>query len=111
VRNIRDTNWLEDASTKWFDGLLHGGPVTDCGVEYNGNSCIPANADKPLNIDTNGFYGYPIGTPTLFKRKIHIVMSDASTIQVTVTVSWKERGREQKFVAREDLKNWLGGLR
>lgn len=100
VRNIRDSNWLE--GVVWDDGL----PGADCGVQYNSNSCPAATANELLNSDGDGFYSYSIGTATPFTRSVSIGRPNSNTIEVTVTVTWQERGRQHVFTARENLTNW-----
>jgi Tfp pilus assembly protein PilV len=100
VRNIRDTNWLNGSA--WDSNL----PAADCGVEYNGNSCLTTRANAFLRVDANGFYNYQNGTTTPFQRRLRINKPNANAMQVTVTVTWSESGRQNTFVAREDFTNW-----
>lgn len=86
VRNIRDSNWLEN--TTWDDGLPSG---SNFGVQYNRNHLLSGYGDKFLKIDNNGFYNYFSGQETKFKRKINIQKIDDHTLKIKVEVSWSER--------------------
>lgn len=103
VRNIRDTNWLEGASNPW-DGLTGCTPPTGCQADYS-DLALSSYIDVPLNIETStGFFGYGVGTPTKFKRGITITPGD--TLEVSVTISWQEKGKPYDITAQENLYNW-----
>jgi len=106
TRNIRDTNWLEQRTipaTLWDDGLDAG----DWEADYTTIALMQVYADTNLNIDGQGFYGYTAGTATKFKRKITIgSIVDPNRRDITVEVSWTERGRTHQFSAQENLYNW-----
>ena len=107
VRNIRDNNWLEQRTNpdlSWKEGL----GTEDYEVSYNDTELSP-NQNRPLSIDdSDGFYSYSGGAPTKFKRKISISEVDDDTLQVTVLVTWTERGREHTAKVIENLHNWYG---
>lgn len=119
VRNIRDTNWLEDGATLWNAGL-----TTTCSGtcdETTGNGCIadytystirppslPQYTGQVLNIDNNGYYSYstiPPFTLTKFKRKI-VITSAGDILAVCVRVEWEEKGKTYSVSAQENLYNW-----
>jgi hypothetical protein len=111
VRNIRDTNWLEqrtDPTIPWDDGLGEG----DWEADYNSQilSSCPSPCDYNnlnfLNIDANGFYSYSAGTPIKFKRKITITPNGANILEVLVEVSWYQRTVFQSISVQENLYNW-----
>lgn len=116
VRNIRDSNWLEQRaspSTPWDNGLTGCQSPNCCEGDYDDTSLTsPSSCNYDdlsyLNIDANDFYSYstdiPI-TPTKFKRKISIE-PEANKIKVTVEVLWEERGRIHNVKALEYLTNW-----
>ncbi|MFQ6083847.1 MAG: prepilin-type N-terminal cleavage/methylation domain-containing protein [Candidatus Aminicenantia bacterium] len=121
VRNIRDTNWLEQKTaptTPWNDGLTNCQPPTNCcegdyitdtPPSYSPlTSLLSCNYDslQYLNIDANGFYSYSSGSPTKFKRKILIEKPAPDKVKVSVEIIWKERGRIHSFETLEDLTNW-----
>ncbi len=103
VRNIRDTNWVEGA-TSWNEGLT----TCSSGCEADYKTGTPEQ-ETPLrfytgdylNIDSNNFYSYSAGTQTKYKRKITIKEIDADTLKVTVWISWEEKGRPYDFEAGE----------
>lgn len=101
VRNIRDTNWLEGEN--WKNGLGPG----DWEGDYNMTQNLLPSANRFLNIDGNGFYGYSGGTKTPFKRKINLSYPQDDILKVIVEVEWKERLRTHKVSAQENLYNWL----
>ena len=74
IRNIRDSNWLEDVA--WDNGLTICS--SGCEADYKTNTLQeetplrPYGAGVYLNIDSDGFYSYSSGTITSLKRKIII---------------------------------------
>ncbi len=108
VRNIRDGNWLEPASS-WDADLTAG----DWEGDWTMTDSLDSYQDRNLKID-NGFYKYSLsGTSTPFRRKITI--SDKLNLdgqpgddqmKVTVTVSWQARGATSSISAQEELYNW-----
>ena len=100
VRNIRDTNRLEGAS--WDDGLSSG----DWEADYKTQNLIQPYVGNFLNIDSDGFYSYSSGSPTIFKRKINISPEDSYILKVIVQVEWSERERTHQIKAQENLYNW-----
>ena len=124
VRNIRDTNWLEQAAApnSWDEGLacsplpcqsVVGADYTATAVK-DPESEIPPRitsslAGQPLCIDA-GFYKYidagcTGATLTKFTRKITIVPT-ATTLTVTVETTWTEKGKTNSHKAQEVLYNW-----
>lgn len=103
VRNIRDTNWIEDAPS-WRDGLTEG----DWQADYTTDQIINDNYDDGdfLNIDGNGFYGYSAGTSTKFKRRIVITTLAPDEMKVEVEVSWQKRGKDYSLIVQENLYDW-----
>lgn len=108
MRNVRDYHWL-------IDDNWNGGTAADCGIDYtmveSATPCDPALASTYLTLDSNGFYSYYIGgKQTNFKRTISSVKTVLTKpwdkLEITVTVSWDERGQTNKFVAKEILYNW-----
>lgn len=124
VRNIRDSNWLENRSvaTSWDEGL------TGCSAGCEADYTTPTALDPILisydggrflyididDIDGDGFtnfYRYidspgSNDIPTKFKRKIMIMPDGLDILEVTVKVSWEERGRPHNITAQENLYNW-----
>ncbi len=122
IRNIRDSNWLKqkrkDPDVSWDAGLADGlsvGESRDYIADYNDTS-LSSFEDKPLNLDSSGFYSYSSGEPTLFKRKISIAKEDIPetadpndySLKISVVVNWSERGRSHSVQATEYLYNWDG---
>jgi len=113
VRNIRDSNWLrqrDDASWPWDSGL--SGCLAGCEADYQSSLSSYVSPGHFLNI-ASGFYAYSSGTPTIFKRKITIeypsAICDGSAgcaMEVTVEVSWNERGIDHQFTVKDDLYKW-----
>ena len=115
VRNIRDTNWLNNRS---YDTGLDDG---DYEADYRNTSLGDQLACSPdctysdpslsfLKLD-NGFYDYNSGTSTIFKRKIsidHVYDADNNPcLRVTITVYWKNRGAKiHQISVQEYLYDW-----
>jgi len=93
VRNIRDTNWLEQMESPiaaWDEGLT--GCAAGCEVDYTTSAVndpvLPAyGAGRYIKVDGNGLYNYTAGTDTKFKRKIEIIPISGN-LQVKATVIW-----------------------
>lgn len=120
VRNIRDTNFIEQTIglNTWDEGLVL--PAIDCSTGCEADYTATAQLDPTLSafggnflrIDSNDFYNYTIGDPTKFKRKITIVPEDVDgdgindILEVSVEVTWEEKGEAQSHSAQENLYNW-----
>lgn len=98
VRNIRDTNWLEDIA--WDTGI----GVGDFQLEYDDQILTPYT-DQVLKYGGN-VYNHQSGGNTKFKRKINIQKPSPQEMNVSVTVSWAEMGRSFEVEAFERLYNW-----
>lgn len=109
VRNIRDSNWLaqrEDSDLAWSNGL------TDCEAGCEGDytsTSLEEYQNRYLKLK-NGFYVYtPASKPeTKFKRKITVEenVQNSDILEITVEVSWRQRGRDKSISAQENLYNW-----
>ncbi len=123
IRNVRDGNWLEqraNPSNLWDEGIGAGSQcitANGCAADYrhsypvgtDEDPSLPAyNDNEFLKIDSNGFYSYDNpGTPSRFKRKINVtVAGPPDELQVSVIVSWLERGRPYNVSVQERLFNW-----
>ncbi|MBZ9569598.1 prepilin-type N-terminal cleavage/methylation domain-containing protein [Patescibacteria group bacterium] len=112
VRNIRDTNWLEDVA--WDEGLGVGdweGDYTDTQSFFYPCSPIPFTCPTrgfPLHsLKINGgFYNYSSGTDTEFQRRITIFDKTADMFKVSVSVGWRAKGKTYQIEAQENLYNW-----
>lgn len=114
VRNIRDSNWLgqrTNPAIKWDDAIPDGSWQAD----YETQSLAQPYNGAYLNVGSSGFYGYSMGSPSKFRRKITIQKLDIKptggdgeydVIKVLVETFWDERGRTHKVQAQEDLYNW-----
>jgi len=106
VRNIRDSNWVEDVD--WDNGLING-PVdcsSGCLVQYDSTELI-SFVDEPLKF-YNGFYQYAglDEDKTRFYRKITIIDIGIDEIKVVSEVTWEERGRSYAVPAEDRLYDW-----
>jgi len=116
IKNVRDTNWLEARTSQnsWDEGLTVCSGVGFI-VDYNhsyGPSQIdpsfPCYSSQYLNIDSSGFYSYSSGVQTKFKRKILITQgSDSNMRNVSVVISWTERGKDYSLTGAENHLNIL----
>ncbi|HDZ54784.1 MAG TPA: prepilin-type N-terminal cleavage/methylation domain-containing protein [Candidatus Nealsonbacteria bacterium] len=112
VRNIRDTNWIEQSagSNSWDEGLT--GCSTGCAADYTYTATedpdlLLVPPESFLKISVTGIYSYnPADTDTKFKRGITIVPNGSDILEVTVLVEWKEKGKTYSHTAQENLYNW-----
>ncbi len=100
VRNIRDTNYLNDRP--WNTGLTKG----DYQVQYDSTELEPYNNDRLLLDSETELYNYNSGTPTRYKRKINIKEDADYTITVTSIVSWSNRGGDFDIKVEDHLFDW-----
>ena len=107
VRNIRDTNWLQEKD--WETGLIDLCPSsTWCEIDYNGNLFV--GEDHYLNIEDGiGPYGYGGGSENIttpFERKIYLDGVINDILKVRVIVEWQEKGHTNQISVMENLYNW-----
>jgi prepilin-type N-terminal cleavage/methylation domain-containing protein len=113
VRYIRDTNWIEGASS-WDEGLERG---MYC-IDYRNPVLQAANGieDCPLYQDANDWYIHPLfvsetNNPTQFRRGIviddsnYVGLEDHSLL-VMVYIEWYENGRQYRYAMGTELFNW-----
>ena len=118
IRNIRDTNWLEQRAgmNSWDDGLTVCDPCcegdyrTDTSPSLTLNSLLQCDYDQLhfLDINEDGFYSYATSgsfVPTKFKRKITIE-TEPGKAKISVEVKWTERGKFYNIEICEDITNW-----
>ena len=106
TRNIRDTNFLEirqGQSILWTNGLL--GCAAGCEMDYNDVAFV--SYQNRFLKNTGSFYAYDSGQDTKFKRKITITQLSASALEITVDVTWQERGNARDVQAIDRLYNWF----
>jgi len=103
VRNIRDTNWLQEEN--WATGLVSCSSPNFCETDYNANALTPVSELRFLTIDSQGFYSYGGEKETKFKRGIIINVSDEK-MDIQVLVRWNEAGRDQEVSVQGQLWNW-----
>lgn len=108
AKNIRDTNFLRihngEEGASWDDNLTGGEHYN---FDYRSQS-VPDNSNcngrDYLKPDGN-FYTCSFDTTSPFQRKITIT-PDTDTLEISVQVSWQERGRAHQVTAKENLYNW-----
>ena len=84
------------------------------GCEADYDDLLLVGAASPLQFleivsDADGTryeYGGGGGTPTIFQRKIIIDPSIPNRLDMTVEVTWQERGNTQTFAVETQLFNW-----
>jgi len=109
VRNIRDSNWLEQRANPtvlWKEGLGAG----DWEADFNDSGLVQpfVGEGRFLNVGSEGFYTYSGESSTPFKRKITIAEMGSNALEVTVQVLWSERGRDHQVEVKEHIYNWYG---
>ena len=104
VRNIRDTNWIENKS--WTQNI--GGCGGGCEADYDDTALSSWGGDGSfLEINSKGFYSYDPGVETKFRRKIIVDETSGEKLEVTVEVFWEERGKTHQVVVQENLYDWF----
>jgi len=103
VRNIRDTNWLNDRDQDYE--LDQGSYEADYqSISLSGWS-EPGNS---LRIDNNGFFRYSsdseTSSETRFKRKI-VITPEGEILKVYVEVTWEGK-HSFTITIQENLYNW-----
>ena len=107
VRNIRDTNWLEEDAgvpgVLWNSGL---DPDREYEADYQDDELHPFG-DGALFLGSSGFYNRSSGVNTPFKRKITIASDLGGFLIITVSVEWDHKGkRQQPVIVQENIYNW-----
>jgi len=110
VRNIRDSNWLEqniDPDNAWNEGLM--GCADGCEVDYEdvrtNDPTLASYSGQPLRIDTNGFFNYySDGVATKFKRKIIIDSNTDYVLNISVAMEWPSK--YSPMILQEKLYDW-----
>jgi len=112
VRNIRDTNWLNNRD--WNNGIAlpqcDPASVVGCQADYTNTINLDNFTNNFLKID-GGFYKYSLsGTSTPFVRKITVASTTDSDgrprMNVEVSVSWRVGGKNYQASTTEHLYNW-----
>lgn len=111
IRNLRDKNFITGAD--WSAGLLDC--ETGCQADYKtgtaaqsaANQIQPYSDSNFLKISGDGFYGYDIGSDSIFKRKITInKISGTEILKVSSRVMWDYRGEQFNFTVDGYIYNW-----
>jgi len=103
VRNVRDTNWLENSA--WDDGLPASPPAY--GVDYQTQTLPDPNCSSEGYLEFDGNFSKCSANPLAkFKRKITITKTLPDSLDVSVQVFWSEKGKPYTFSAQENLYNW-----
>jgi prepilin-type N-terminal cleavage/methylation domain-containing protein len=92
IKNLRDNNLIEDDSwTKNITDDCSSGIIT-CKIDYNDAKVLLDNGPSQafLKKEANSFYNYDAGSPTIFKRKIKIIVN-SSYINVSVETEWYKK--------------------
>ena len=109
VKNIRDGSCV--AGVAFNSGLTScaGG----CQADYKAGTAVEQrpNQLQPyigsfLKINSDGFYGYDLGTETKFKRAITINQVSLDELQVDSEVFWNYNGKDYSVKSSGYLYNW-----
>ena len=115
VRNIRDTNWINNRD---FDfGIIDASCLLGYWeIEYNElnlaccSSCDGTddfNDLRFLKVNASGYYSYSFGgTNSKFKRKITITPDGVDKLKVIVDVFWKKRTQISSIRVQENIYDW-----
>ncbi|MDP3710120.1 MAG: prepilin-type N-terminal cleavage/methylation domain-containing protein [bacterium] len=133
VRVVRENNVIcsflkEDASWSWLQDSDGAGSLTgsnlkadvtqidtiSCAGKSLPNPRFSANCNEFLKISAGGQYGYSAGSDTIFQRCVDVtqpgsaegVIPASDIADVTVTLTWNERGLDKSTVVKERIYNW-----
>jgi len=105
VRNIRDSNWLEEESD-WDEGI---NAISDYRIDYQSlefpDTTCSLGAGNYLKYN-GSLYNCSSGLNSRFKRKIIVSKPSDDMLEVSVLVEWQERGAPHQVTAQENLYNW-----
>lgn len=102
LRNIRDTNWLNEAM---FDNNIPAGTWRIQWDTMGGD--FMAVGSNPVLKKNNGLYNYSTGVDTVFRRTINISKPNSGELVLTSLVTWIERGGINRTVSVEShLFDW-----
>jgi len=107
IRGVRDSNWR---AGRPFDADLVNGTFY---MDFEDTKPVFVDIDDSNNIfyilrqGEDGFYRHGGSYPASgFYRQIKLSKLNANTLQVDVTVSWQERGRDSSYDLQTLLYNW-----
>jgi len=102
VKNFRDTNWLNGAST-WKDGLACS---SGCEADFDDTSLSAFSSTDYLYIDSaTGLYQYDhetADTETFYTRKIIVTEVGDDELDIQVDVVWPGH----TMTVKENIYNW-----
>lgn len=104
IKNIIDGNIMQDKP--WNSGF----GSADYEVDYTSLNLIPSQ-NRNLSFDGNsGYWGYSIGSPSIFKRTVKIRMIDTDEIQANSVVRWADRSGVKEINVEDHFYNWRPSL-
>jgi len=105
VKNIRDTNWIEE-SAGWKDGISCS---SGCQADFDDTTFSAFSSESFLYIDySNGLYQYlsdpdpDLDVETPYSRKITITEVGDDELDIEVTVYW----HASSMTVKENIYNW-----
>jgi len=111
IRNIRDTDFIKNITwSSLIDTCIDGCQAdykTGTAVEGVDNQLKAYDANNFLKINSDGLYGYDVGTDTIFKRKIIITQPvGTDVLKIDVLVYWSHNGKSYEYETSGYLYNW-----
>lgn len=104
VRNIRDTNWLNN---EFWDEGLYPNCTGGCEGDYTMTENLDSWQGRFLNIDVQEFYSYRgSDRPTKFQRKISIEKPTDDILKILVEINWTEKRSPYSLSVREEIYRW-----
>lgn len=105
VKNLIDSNYLK--SNPWNQGFIDGSYEVDYKSANLGDNFEGSYSTKRLQLDSDNFYGYQVGDPTIFERTVFIKFNSPNEMKVNSVVKWTGRGGGDFVVNLEDhFFNW-----
>jgi len=123
IRNIRDSvyvagdDWNAVANPGHLDkhNCLTNHKNCRISIEPGSNQLLDEDNSAYLKIDANGKYSYSSGDNSIFRRWVNLtqgggicnqIATSTDCIEIDVTISWQEKGRNQDLEVEDYIYNW-----
>jgi len=109
IRNIRDSNWLEDPVGNFDDGIQ---PGSHHNLDYRSTvfpdtiNCLSTEEFLKFN-ELNGFYECSsVSDSNFIRRVVNVDSSVSDKLKVKSTVTWEDHGQNHSITVEDVLYDW-----